>query len=432
VSEYLEGLECRECDARHAAEAISACDRCFGPLEPVYDLDRMRAEVTRAQIESGPRSLWRYEPLLPAARDPRVDLGDGFSPLRRAERLGAELGLKDLWIKDETRNPTWSFKDRVVSVALSKAVEFGYTTVACASTGNLANAVAAHAASAGLRAIALVPAGLEAAKLTTTAVYGATVIEVDGSYDQVNRLCAEAAGEFDWAFVNVNLRPYYAEGSKTIAFETAEQLGWRAPDHVVVPVASGALLTRIGHAFRQLHAVGLLDDEPHVRVSGAQGEGCAPVADAFAAGADQVKPVRYPETIAKSLAIGDPADGFYALEEVRRSDGAMASISDGEIVEAVGLLAQTEGIFTETAGGVTVGALSSLAARGIIGPGERVVAYVTGMGLKTLEPFAGRFTVSATIQPKLEALSEAIPAQRYPARTLSVGTSTVGGHRSPP
>src|SRR5438477_4898813 len=317
VSKYLTGLVCRECGASCPAEPRSACDECFGPLEPVYDLERVAAEVSRPSANEGPRSLWRYEALLPAARDERVDLGDGWSPLRRAERLGAELGLRDLWIKDETRNPTHSFKDRVVSVALTKACEFGFDTVACASTGNLAHAVAAHAAHAGLRAGVFVPAPLEAAKVTAAAAYGATVVAIDGTYDDVNRLCAEATEEYAWAFVNVNLRPYYAEGSKTIAFETAEQLGWRAPDHVVVPIASGALLTRVAKAFRQLEAVGLIDASPNVRVSGAQAVGCNPVAAAFESGAEEVHPVRNPETIAKSLAIGDPADGYYALQEVR-------------------------------------------------------------------------------------------------------------------
>jgi threonine synthase len=409
MSSHLRGLACRECGAEYPAEPRSACEQCFGPLEPSYDFEALAAEITPAGIAAGPPSLWRYEQLLPARRDPRVDQGDGLTPLRRAHRLGAELGLRNLYLKDETRNPTHSFKDRVVSVALSKATEFGFDAVACASTGNLAHAVAAHAAAAGLRAITLVPTGLEAAKLAAASVYGATVVEVDGTYDDVNRLCGEAAGETPWAFVNVNLRPYYAEGSKTIAFETAEQLGWRAPDHVVVPIASGALLTKIGRAFRELHAVGLLREEPTVRVSGAQGEGCAPVASAFAAGIDDIRPVRYPDTVARSLAIGDPADGWYALSEVRSSGGAVEAVTDHEIVEAVGLLARTEGIFTETAGGVTIGVLARLAASGVIRPDETVVAYVTGMGLKTLEAFQERFRPAATILPKLEALAEVAP-----------------------
>jgi threonine synthase len=408
VSTFLEGLRCRECGATYPAEARSVCGECFGPVEPAYDYDAIAAAVSRDTVAAGPASLWRYAPLLPATTEDRVDLGDGFTPLRRAHRLGAELGLPNLWIKDETRNPTHSFKDRVVSVALTKAREFGFGTVACASTGNLAHAVAAHAAAAGMQAVTFVPTGLESGKLAATAVYGATLIEVDGTYDDVNRLCGEASGEYPWAFVNVNLRPYYAEGSKTIAFETAEQLGWRAPDHVVVPIASGALLTRVGKAFRELHAVKLLDEPPAVRVSGAQGTGCAPVAQAFAAGEDDVRPVRYPDTLAKSLAIGDPADGPYALREVRSSGGAIGEATDPEIVDAVGLLARTEGIFAETAGGVTIAVLAKLAATGVIRPDEKVVAYVTGMGLKTLEAFSERFTTTAAIQPKLEALGEVL------------------------
>jgi threonine synthase len=410
MSRYLEGLRCRVCGARYPAEVRSVCDECFGPVEPHYDEERLAGEVTRDSIASGPRSLWRYEPFLPAARNPDVDLGDGWTPLRHAKRLGAELGLPRLYLKDETRNPTYSFKDRVVSVALTKAVEFGYGTVGCASTGNLANAVAAHAAAAGLRAVTLVPRGLEPAKLTASAVYGATLVEVDGTYDDVQRLCSEADEELEaWAFVNVGLRPYYAEGSKTIALETAEQLGWRAPDHVVVPVASGALLTKVAEGFRQLQRVGLID-ETDTRVSGAQAAGCSPVATAFLDGADDIAPVRYPDTIARSLAIGAPADGHFALEEVRRSNGALAAVDDAEIVRAVGLLARTEGIFAETAGGVTIATLERLAARGIVRPDETVVAYVTGMGLKTLDGFGTSFGLAATIGPKLEALLEAVPA----------------------
>ena len=417
MTTYLIGLRCRECGARCPAEARSACNECFGPLEPEYDYDAIRARTPLESITTGPLTLWRYAPLLPADVADAVDLSDGFTPLRHAERLGAELGLPKLHLKDETKNPTHSFKDRVVSVAVAKARELGFATLACASTGNLAHAVAAHAAAAGLNAVTLVPTGLERAKLTATAVYGATVVEVEGTYDQVNRLCAEAAEELPWAFVNVNLRPYYAEGSKTIAFETAEQLGWRAPDHVVVPVASGALLTKIARAFRELDRVGLLQEEPHVRVSGGQGRGCAPVADAFQAGADEIRPVRYPDTVARSLAIGDPADGRYALEEVRGSGGALASATHQEIVEAVGLLARTEGIFTESAGGVTVAALARLAASQVIRPDETVVAYITGEGLKTLEAFGDRFRPAATISPKLDALTELL--ELSPAKVRS-------------
>ncbi|MBI4260537.1 MAG: threonine synthase [Actinobacteria bacterium] len=408
VSTFLIGLSCRECGASYPADARSVCEACFGPLEAQYDLDGVRRAMTAQSVAAGPPSLWRYAPLLPASFEHRVDLGDGFTPLTRAERLGAELGLRALYLKDETRNPTHSFKDRVVSVALTRARELGFDTVACASTGNLAHAVAAHAAAAGLRAVILVPAGLEEGKLAATAAYGATLIEVDGTYDDANRLSSEVADESGWGFVNVSLRPYYVEGSKTIAFETAEQLGWRLPDHVVVPVASGALLTRVARGFGELAEVGLVEPRP-VTVSGAQAAGCGPVAEAFARGDEEIHPVRCPETIVRSLAIGDPADGVYALREVRASGGSMVGVSDDDVIEAVALLARTEGVFTETAGGVTVAALARLVERGAIDPDETVVAYVTGMGLKTLEAFAGRFVPAARISPKVQAVAEVVP-----------------------
>jgi threonine synthase len=346
--------------------------------------------------------------LLPAINDGAVDLGAGFTPLVRADRLAAELGLGELWLKNDTLNPTGSFKDRVVSVALARARAMGFKVAACASTGNLANSVAAHAARAGMRHFVFIPAGLETGKVVTSAVFGPSLIAVDGGYDDVNRLCAELASEHPtWAFVNVNLRTYYAEGSKTLAFETAEQLGWQAPDHVVVPVASGSQLAKIAKGFAELWKVGLLDDEPHVRVSGAQAAGCSPVATAFAENHDYVRPVK-PDTIAKSLAIGNPADGFYALEAVRSSGGALAAVSDDEIAEAMLLLARTEGIFAETAGGVTIATLAKLAADGVVRPDERVVAYVTGHGLKTLEAVADRVAPTATIAPTMAAFDDAV------------------------
>jgi threonine synthase len=330
----------------------------------------------------------------------------------RADRLAAELGLSELWVKNDTANPTGSFKDRVVSVALTKARELGFKVAACASTGNLANSVAAHAAHAGMASVVFIPKDLERAKVVTTAVYGGHVVAVEGTYDDVNRLCAELASEHPtWAFVNVNLRTYYAEGSKTLAFEVAEQLGWQAPDHVVVPVASGSQLVKVGRGFRELHEVGLLEEEPHVRVSGAQAAGCAPVATAFAEGADAIRPVR-PDTIAKSLAIGNPADGWYALEEVRSSGGAFAAASDDEIVDAIRLLARTEGIFAETAGGVTVAVLAKLAAQGIVRREERVVVYVTGHGLKTVEALRS-VGPTATIKPSLDAFAAAVDIDSY-------------------
>ncbi len=401
---HVQGLRCRECERTYPAEALHVCDWCFGPLEVAYDYDGIAATVSRQRIAAGPSTIWRYADLLPAAAEDPVDLGAGMTPLVRAERLGAELGLPDLWVKDDTRNPTGSFKDRVVSVALTKARQFGYKVAACASTGNLANAVAAHAAHAGIDSYVFVPRDLERAKVLTTAVFGGNVIAVDGTYDDVNRLCAELASERpDWAFVNVNVRTYYAEGSKTLAFEVAEQLGWRAPDHVVVPIASGSQLVKIHKGFKELARVGLLEggtEAPLPRISGAQAAGCSPVATAFASGTDTIKPVR-PDTIAKSLAIGDPADGWYALKTVRETGGSIAAVSDDEIVEGIRLLARTEGIFAETAGGVTIATLAKLAASGVIRRDERVVAYVTGNGLKTVEALAGRLGVTATIEPTL-------------------------------
>jgi threonine synthase len=384
------------------------CDFCFGPLEVAYDYEAIAATVTRAGIAQGPRTIWRYADLLPVADATPVDLGTGCTPLVRADRLAAELGLGELWVKNDTANPTGSFKDRVVSVALTKARQLGFKVAACASTGNLANSVAAHAARAGMLSIVFIPHDLEAAKVTATAVYGGRLVAVEGTYDDVNRLCAELASEHSsWAFVNVNIRTYYAEGSKTLAFEVAEQLGWEAPDHVVVPIASGSQLTKVAKGFHELHQVGLLDEEPHVRVSGAQASGCSPVATAFAEGADSIRPVK-PNTIAKSLAIGNPADGWYALDAIRKSGGSCASVTDDEIIDGIRLLARTEGIFAETAGGVTIACLAKLVNEGVVRPDERVVAYVTGHGLKTVEALAGIVGPTATIAPTLEAFDAAI------------------------
>ena len=397
---FVEGLRCRECARPYPAEALHVCEWCFGPLEVVYDYEAISRVISRERIAAGPLSIWRYADLLPAGADGAVDLGAGFTPLVRADRLAAELGLGELWLKNDTLNPTGSFKDRVVSVALTKAQELGFKVAACASTGNLANSVAAHAAHAGMRSVVCIPADLEAGKVVTTAVFGGDLVAVEGNYDDVNRLCAELAGEHpSWAFVNVNVRTYYAEGSKTLAFEVAEQLGWQTPDHVVVPIASGSQLTKIAKGFKELYTVGLLDEEPSVRISGAQAEGCSPVATAFANGADFVRPVK-PSTIAKSLAIGDPADGVYALDAVRSSGGAIGSVTDDEIVAGIRLLARTEGIFAETAGGVTIATLAKLAASGVVRHDERVVAYVTGNGLKTLEAIAGVCGPTATMRPQ--------------------------------
>ena len=405
---YVEGLRCRECAHPYPAEALHVCEWCFGPLEVVYDYEAIRKVVSRERIASGPLSIWRYADLLPASAEGAVSLGAGFTPLVRADRLAAELGLGELWIKNDTLNPTGSFKDRVVSVALTKAQELGFKVAACASTGNLANSVAAHAAHAGMESVVFIPSNLEAGKVVTTAVFGGKLIAVDGNYDDVNRLCAELASEHpSWAFVNVNVRTYYAEGSKTLAFEVAEQLGWQAPDHVVVPVASGSQLTKVAKGFQELFKVGLLDEEPHVRVSGAQAAGCSPVAEAFAAGRDAIKPVR-PETIAKSLAIGNPADGPYALDAVRESGGSFGCVTDEEIVDGIRLLARTEGIFAETAGGVTIASLAQLARSGVVRPDERVVAYVTGNGLKTIEAVSPYCGPTAVIAPTLDAFAAAV------------------------
>jgi threonine synthase len=393
------------------------CEWCFGPLEVVFDYPAVAAAISAERIAAGPQTIWRYADLLPASPVGAVDLGAGFTPLVRADRLAAELGLGELWIKNDTLNPTGSFKDRVVSVALTKAREFGFKVASCASTGNLANSVAAHAARAGMQSVVFIPSNLEAAKVVTTAVFGGTLVAVDGNYDDVNRLCAELAGEHaDWAFVNVNLRTYYAEGSKTLAFEVAEQLGWRAPDHVVVPVGSGSQLCKVAKGFQELEKVGLIPagggpaGYGRVRVSGAQADGCSPVATAFATGAEFVRPVK-PHTIAKSIAIGNPADGGYALDVVRSSGGAMASVSDAEIVDAIRLLARTEGIFAETAGGVTIAVLAKLAAAGVVRADEQVVAYVTGHGLKTLDAVAEHCGPTATIAPTLDAFNAAFDSR---------------------
>jgi threonine synthase len=407
---FIEGLRCRECARVYPAEALHVCDYCFGPLEVTYDYEAITDHVSAERIAAGPDTIWRYADLLPVEAEAPVDLGAGFTPLVRADRLAAELGLGELWIKNDTVNPTGSFKDRVVSVALTKARQLGFKVAACASTGNLANAVAAHAARAGMESFVFIPQDLELAKIVTTAVYGGHLIAVEGNYDDVNRLCAELTAEHpSWAFVNVNVRTYYAEGSKTLAFEVAEQLGWEAPDHVVVPVGSGSQLTKIHKGFQELGQVGLLPETPEVRISGAQATGCAPVATAFAEGVDHIRPVR-PETIAKSLAIGNPADGWYALDTVRSTGGALDAVTDEEIVEGISVLARTEGIFAETAGGVTVATLAKLAAAGVVRSDERVVAYVTGHGLKTVDAVTPHVGPSATIAPSMDAFADALAA----------------------
>jgi threonine synthase len=400
-------LQCRICGQRYPVQPLTICEECFGPLEPSYDLEAVDGEAFRAEAEAGPRTLWRYGELLPGGPDiERIDLGAGFTPLRRAERLGEVLGLERLWIKDDSVNPSNSFKDRVVSVAVTMARAFGYEAVSCASTGNLANATAAHAAKAGLDCYVFVPEDLERAKILATEAYGAKVVAVKGNYDDVNRLCSEVAEALPWAFVNVNMRPYYAEGSKSLGFETAEQLGWRLPDHVVVPVASGALLTKIHRAFGELIAVGAVDEKPY-RVSGAQPEGCRPVAQAFVDGADEVRPVK-PKTIARSLAIGNPADGYFALQVSRATGGAIGWCTEQQIREGIELLASTEGVFTETAGGVTIANLKLMVEQGVIRPDEETVAYVTGNGYKTIEALEGYLEPSFNVGPDLDEFLAAL------------------------
>jgi threonine synthase len=394
-------LQCRICGARYAVEALTICEECFGPLEPAYDLDAVDGMAFRKAAENGPSTLWRYESLLPGGPGiERVDLGAGFTPLRRADNLARRLGLERLWIKDDSVNPSNSFKDRVVSVATTMARAFGYDAISCASTGNLANATAAHAAKAGLECYVFVPDDLERAKIIATEVYGAKVVAVKGNYDDVNRLCSEVAEALPWAFVNVNMRPYYAEGSKSLGFETAEQLGWRLPDHVVVPIASGALLTKIHRAFGELIAIGAVDAKEY-RVSGAQPEGCRPVAQAFRDGVEEVTPVK-PNTIARSLAIGNPADGYFALKVARETGGAIEWCTEAEIREGIHVLAETEGVFTETAGGVTIANLKRLVEQGVIRPDEETVAYVTGNGYKTIEALEGHVEPTYHVAPDLD------------------------------
>ena len=409
---FMSALKCRECGREYPLDPIHVCEFCFGPLEVAYDYEAMRKTVTRETIERGPLTLWRYHDLLPCDAEEAVDIGAGFTPLFRATNLGRELGLPHLYIKNDCVNPTWSFKDRVVAVASTKAREFGFTTLACASTGNLANSVSAHAARAGMDAIVFVPSDLESGKLVGSAVYGATLVAVDGSYDEVNRLCSELADKYGWAFVNINVRPYYAEGSKTLAYEVAEQLGWRAPDHCIVPLASGSLFTKIWKGLNELAKLWLVDSV-QTRMSGAQAAGCSPIATAWQAGTLNIRPVK-PNTIAKSLAIGNPADGYYALRTMADSGGSAVAVSDDEVVEGIRLLAESEGVFAETAGGVVVAGLRRLIEAGRVGRDELVVAFITGSGLKTQEAVSGRLREPLSIGATVGAFEQAL-AQREEA-----------------
>lgn len=403
----IKGLICRECKKEYPAEPLHVCEFCFGPLEVNYNYEEIKKSISREKISKGPASLWRYIDLLPVEEEGTVGLYSGFTPMVQAKNLGAAIGLDELYLKNDTVNhPTLSFKDRVVAVALTRAKEFGFDTVACASTGNLANAVSAQAAQARLKCYVFIPSDLEAAKILGNLIYRPTVVAVDGNYDDVNRLCSEIASEYNWAFVNINIRPYYAEGSKTLAYETAEQLGWRSPDHVVVPIASGSLLTKIWKGLKEMEMLGLVDNVKTV-VNGAQPEGCSPVASAFKEKRDFIKPVK-PKTIAKSLAIGNPADGYYALKTVKETGGAIEMVTDREIVEGIKLLAETEGIFAETAGGVTVAVLRKLAKQGLIRKGGLTVAYITGHGLKTQEAVADAVDLPVRIAPNLASFEKGL------------------------
>jgi threonine synthase len=397
----VESLKCKECGTSYELDASYVCENCFGPLEVAYDFGDLEPSEVKRRIQAGSQGIWRYRDFLPFEGKASDPLEPGLTPLLLAERLAERLGVgAEIWIKNDAANPTHSFKDRVVAVAVAKAKELGFDTVACASTGNLANAVAAHAAAAGLDSYVFVPANLEEQKLLATGVYGTNLVGVRGNYDDVNRLCTQLAETNPWAFVNVNLRPYYAEGSKTLAYETVEQLGWKLPDRVVSPIASGSLFTKLGRGFQEWLDLGLVEGEQPV-FNGAQAQGCSPVATAFAEGWEVCKPQR-PETIAKSLAIGDPADGPYAVEQARRTGGGIDSVTDQEIREGIKLLAETTGIFTETAGGVTVGVLRKLAERGELADGERVVVYITGEGLKTLDATRDTFQMHE-IDPNLDS-----------------------------
>jgi threonine synthase len=402
---FVKDLRCRECGAPYPIKALHVCEVCFGPLEVSYDYDAIRRSISREQIETRPRNLWRYRELLPIEGKPLVGMHSGFTPLIRAERLAAALGVKELYVKDDSVNhPTFSYKDRVVSVAITKAVELGFDTVSCASTGNLANAVSAHAAYAGLSCFIFIPENLESGKIIGSAIYGPRTVAVRGNYDDVNRLCSEISEKYPWAFANINLRPFYTEGAKTFGFEVAEQLGWRTPQHIVVPTAGGTILPKVAKAFRELELVGLLPTADF-KIYSAQAAGCAPVVHAIHRHADLITPVK-PQTIAKSIAIGNPADGYYVLKAVRESGGWAESATDDEIIEGITLLARTEGIFTEPAGGTTVAVTKKLIDQGHIPRDESIVISVTGNGYKTLEAVTGRVEQSFVISARLQEFDE--------------------------
>jgi len=413
---FVTALRCRECGRRYPLDPIHACEFCFGPLEVAYDYEGIAKAVTRESIARGPLSIWRYKDLLPVLGDDVVDINAGFTPLIKSKRLGDALGLDNLYIKNDCVNPTYSFKDRVVAVASTRARELGFDVLACASTGNLAGSVAAHAARAGMDAYIFIPADLEQGKVLGAAIYGPTLVAVEGSYDQVNRLCSELADHYPWAFVNINVRPYYAEGSKTLAYEVAEQLGWRAPDCAVVPLASGSLFTKIYKGLKELQQIGILDEVP-TRMMATQADGCSPIVTAYNEHTFNIRPVK-PNTIAKSLAIGNPADGYYALKTIEESKGSAASVSDDEVIEGIRLLAETEGIFAETAGGVVIAGLRHLVKSGAVRRNDLTVAYITGNGLKTQEAVANHVTQAITIKPTVAAFQEAIESHKPKAKVL--------------
>ncbi len=404
---FVKGLKCRECGRTYPKEPLFVCEYCFGPLEVDYDWLRIKQDLSRKKIEERAQNLWRYKELLPIDGEPQVGLESGFTPLIKADNLARELGVKELYIKDDTvAHPTLSFKDRVVAVALTKAKEFGFDTVACASTGNLAHSVSAHGARAGFKRFVFIPATLEASKIVASLIYEPNLVAVDGNYDEVNRLCSEIANKYKWAFVNINIRPFYAEGSKTQGFEIIEQLGWKAPDNVVVPCASGSLLTKVWKSFKEFKTIGIIK-ELNTKVFAAQATGCSPIATAIKTGTDVIRPVK-PNTVAKSLAIGNPADGFYAIQVVKETGGYAEDVSDEELIEGIKMLARTEGIFAETAGGVTLACTKKLIESGKINKDETNVMCIKGNGLKTQEDMSGHTASPNFIKPNLAAFEEVL------------------------
>lgn len=418
---FVKGLRCRECGQDYPKEPLHVCETCFGPLEIVYDYQGIKKSISREKIAAREKNLWRYRELLPIDGEPKVGLYSGFTPLIRAHRLGEALGVKELYLKDDSVNhPTFSYKDRVVSVAISKAIEFGFDTVSCASTGNLANSVSAHAAKAGLNCYVFIPDGLEQGKIIGSAIYGPRTIAIKGNYDDVNRLCSEIADKYGWAFVNVNLRPYYAEGAKTHAFEVAEQLGWKLPQHIVVASAGGTILPKLSKAFKELVQVGLVEDTG-CKIYSAQAAGCAPIINALNKGTDLISPVK-PNTIASSIAIGNPADGYYVLQAVRESGGWGDSVTDQEILEGIQLLARTEGIFTEPAGGTEVAVAKKLIRKGRIPRDESIVVSITGNGYKTLEVVAKSVEKPFTINSALQNFDELYSQLSQPVAAKAAGS----------